>query len=171
MDFFETVKKRKSIRAFLDKEIEKEKLDKLLETINAAPSAGNLQSYKIALVRNKQLKQAVAEGALRQGFIAQAPLALVFLADKARASSKYGERGANLYALQDATIAAAYAQLTATALGLATVWVGAFETEKIAKLIKATEHEIPVAIIPIGYAAEQGHPKKRRKQSEMVREL
>ncbi len=171
MEFFETVEKRKSIRIFLNKEIDNKILDTILKTITLAPSAGNLQSYRIILIKNEKLKRAVAEGALRQQFIAEAPIALVFLADSKRSLIRYGERGDSLYAIQDATIAAAYTQLAVTALGLGSVWVGAFEQEKVAKLIGAADYEIPITIIPIGYSVEKPERHERRKLSEIVKEL
>ncbi len=171
MDFFETVSKRCSIRSFLNKEIEKEKITKLLETIVLAPSAGNLQAYKIAIVKDKKIKKALAAAASDQEFIAEAPVVLVFLADIRRSSMKYGDRGASLYALQDATIAAAYAQLAAAALGLTSVWIGAFDENKIANSVRAEKWERPIAIIPIGYAAAEPEQRERRKLSEIVKEL
>ena len=171
MEFFETVEKRKSIRSFLRNEIEGAKVGRLLEAINLAPSAGNLQAYRIVLAKSRKLKEEIAQAALEQDFIAQAPLVLVFLADRKKSSIKYGKRGAELYCIQDATIAASYAQLAAAALGLASVWVGAFEEREIKRLVKAQENEVPVAIIPIGYAAEEIEGHQRRKVSSMASEL
>lgn len=171
MDFFETIEKRKSVRAFLDREIDDKTLNALLGTASLAPSAGNLQAYRIVIVKGQQVKEALASAALGQMFVAKAPIAFVFLADGARSSSEYGNRGASLYSVQDATIAAAYAQLAATALGLASVWVGAFDEGTVAKLVNAKEYEKPVAIIPIGYAAEEPTRHGRRKISEIAKEI
>jgi nitroreductase len=168
MDFLELFEKRKSVRKFREKTIDKTVFKKLIESINSAPSAGNLQAYEIVAVKEKATKEKLAEAAWGQEFIAQAPLVLVFFANPARSSRKYGERGANLYCIQDATIAAVYAQLAAAALGLASVWVGAFEEEDVKKILKAPEQLRPVAIIPIGYAAENPDRHERRKQSDLV---
>ena len=171
LSFFETIEKRKSVRSFLDKKVENEKLAKILETINLSPSAGNLQSYKILVVKTQKIKQALADATHGQNFILQAPIALVFLTDTTRVSAKYGDRGVLLYAIQDATIAASYAQLAATALGLASVWVGAFDETVVAKVIGASKEQRPVAIIPIGYAAEEPERHGRREISEQVIEI
>lgn len=56
MEFFDVVKKRQSIRAYKKKEIEDEKIRKILEAANSAPSAGNLQAYEIVLVRDEKRK-------------------------------------------------------------------------------------------------------------------
>ena len=169
MDFFDTVKNRHSIREYEAQEIEQEKLEKLLETINHAPSAGDLQGYEVVLVRDHSTKQALSQAAYGQKPVSQAPVVLVFCADRLMSASKYGERGANLYAVQDATIAAAYCQLAAVALGLATVWVGAFDPQAAAEAIGTPEQVTPVAIIPVGYPAEEPVPTPRRPLGDLVR--
>lgn len=169
MDFFEVVRNRHSVRRYQAREVEQEKLDALLSAINAAPSAGDLQAYGVVLVRETSTKQALAKAAYGQDFVAEAPLVLVFCADRLLSASKYGKRGAELYSVQDATIAGAYCQLAATALGLATVWVGAFDTGGVAAAIKAPDHAMPVAIIPVGYPAEEPEPTPRRRLDDLVR--
>ncbi|MCD6523284.1 MAG: nitroreductase family protein [Candidatus Diapherotrites archaeon] len=168
MEFFDVIKRRKSVRAFLDKEIPKDMEMKIKEAINLAPSAGDLQSYKVFVVKNESIKKRIADAAYGQMFVADAPLVLVFCADARRSSSKYGRRGMELYALQDATIAAAYAQLAATALGLSSVWVGAFDEDDVKEVIR-TELR-PVAIIPIGYAAKNPERTPRRSVEELFEE-
>ena len=169
MDFFDAIENRHSVRKYEAREIEQEKLEKLLETINHAPSAGDLQGYEIVLVRDSSTKQALSQAAYGQKPVAQAPVVLVFCADRLMSASKYGERGANLYAVQDATIAAAYCQLAAVALGLATVWVGAFDPQAASEAIGTPEQVTPVAIIPIGYPAEKPTRTPRRPLSDLVR--
>ena len=163
MEFFDVIKRRKSVRAFLDKEIPKDMEMKIKEAINLAPSAGDLQSYKVFVVKNESIKKRIADAAYGQMFVADAPLV-----DARRSSSKYGRRGMELYALQDATIAAAYAQLAATALGLSSVWVGAFDEDDVKEVIR-TELR-PVAIIPIGYAAKNPERTPRRSVEELFEE-
>ena len=171
MDFFSVVEQRHSIRAYRPTPVEEEKLIRILETANRAPSAGNLQGYEIVIVRDREDKQALAAAALGQTFLVQAPVLLVFFANRSRSAAKYGQRGAELYALQDATIACAYAQLAATALGLATVWVGAFEDEAVARILRAPADWRPVAILPIGYPAEEPEPTPRRPLRSLVHEF
>lgn len=169
MNFFEAVKTRRSIRSFLEQDVEPEKVDLLLQTINAAPSAGNLQGYEVVIVRDVETKAALTASAFGQAFITQAPISLVFCADHLLSASRYGKRGADLYAIQDATIAAAYCQLAATSMGLATVWVGAFDPDAAAQAVKTPEHVTPVAIIPVGYAAESPQMRPRRALNDLIR--
>jgi nitroreductase len=171
MDFFEAVKTRQSIRAFQDKPIEPEKLQQILDTINRAPSAGNLQGYEVYLVTSCAARQALAHSTSGQDFITQASLALVFCAHPARSAQKYGERGTTLYCVQDATIACAYAQLAATALGLASVWVGAFDEDTVRGAVGVGHDLRPVAFLPIGYAAETPERRSRRALVDLVHRI
>jgi nitroreductase len=169
MEFFDVVKNRHSVRAFKKQDIEEEKLQKILETANKAPSAGNLQAYDIILIRDSKKKQALAKASFGQKFIADAPAVLVICANEKR-SEHYGQRGRELYCVNDATIAAAYVQLAATALGLATVWVGKFDDNEVKNIIGVPGHAKPVAIIPLGYADEKPEITKRRSLKDLVHE-
>ena len=124
-DFFETVRHRHSVRNYQsDLPVEKEKLHAILETACSAPSAGDLQAYKIVVVSNQEKRQSLMNAAHDQHFIAEAPICLVFCAEPSRSEREYGQRGRDLYATQDATIAAAYAQLAIVAAGMTSTWIG-----------------------------------------------
>jgi nitroreductase len=170
MDFFDVVAKRKSVRSYLDKVVEEDKLQKILEAGNAAPSAGDLQGYEIVEIKSKQQREALSHAARDQMFLAQAPVDLVLIANQKRSAKRYGDRGVKLYSVQDATIAASYIQLASTALGLSTCWVGAFDDKAVAKVVGANIDEglVPVAIIPIGYANPSQGATPRRKLSDLV---
>jgi nitroreductase len=168
-DFFETVRNRHSIRKYQpDMPVEIEKLHAILEMACAAPSAGDLQSYHIVVVRDPGDRQALVHAAHEQVFIAEAPVCLVFCADPARSESMFGERGAKLYALQDATIAAAYTQLAIVAAGMGSNWIGYFEEDKVRKLLGLESGLIPIALICLGYPAELPEPSSRRRLQEVV---
>lgn len=168
MDFFSLIKSRRSIRIYEPWPVEHEKLQQILEAINAAPSAGNLQAYEVVIVRNEERKRALATAAWDQTFIAQAPLVLVFCTNPGRSAERYKQRGAELYCVQDAAIAAAYAQLAATALDLASVWVGSFDEQAVRMVISTTSDERPVTMMPIGYPAESPPPSSRRTLVDFV---
>jgi nitroreductase len=170
MDFFDAVAKRRSVRDYLDKEVEEDKLQKILEAGNAAPSAGDVQGYEIVEIKDKQQRQALSLAAGNQGFLAEAPVDLVLITNQNRSAKRYGERGKKLYSVQDATIAGSYIQLASTALGLSTCWVGRFDDRAVAKLVGANMDKgfIPVAIIPIGYQRSSPEARPRRKLSDLV---
>ncbi len=170
MDFFEVVHRRQSIREFTSQAVEKDKLNQILEAVNRAPSAGNLQAYKIFVVKNPDLRQILAQAAGNPKAIAQAPVVLVFCAEPTRSAARYGARGEQLFCTQDATIACNYAQLAATALGLATVWIGTvFDPETVREALGLKEDLWPIALLPIGYPAESPKYTPRRPLTELVR--
>ncbi|MGQ9524284.1 MAG: nitroreductase family protein [Armatimonadota bacterium] len=170
MELFEVFSVRRSVRAYQPRPVEEDKLVRILEAANSAPSAGNRQAYGIVVVRDPDARRRLMDAAWGQEFIAQAPVALVFCADPTRNSDRYGRRGESLYALQDATIACTYAMLAATNLGLATVWVGAFSDDMVAQVVGVVPPVRPVAILPIGYPAESPGAAPRRDLSDLVKQ-
>jgi len=170
MEFAELIRARRSVRAFENRPVELEKLAAILEAANLAPSAGNLQAFEIYKVTAPKVRAALAHAA-DQPFVAQAGVVLVFFANPGRSARKYGARGRELYAPQDATIAVTYAQLAATDLGLATVWVGAFNDAAVTAAVGAPGDWAPMAILPIGYAAESPAPSPRRGVADLVHAL
>lgn len=169
MDFLDVIKTRRSIRSFKEKEVEKEKLEKLFELLNYAPSAGNLQAFKVIVVKNKELKEKIYFACLEQESILEAPICLIFIALPEESAKKYGERGL-FYSMNDACIAASYSQLIAHYLGLSTVWIGAFEDKKLTEALNLTEKEKPIAVMPLGYANEKPSMKPRKKIEDLVEE-
>lgn len=147
----EVFEKRYSVRNFKSGEIEKEKLKEILEAAESAPSAGNLKARNIIVVEDLDLKQKLAKAALNQDFIGKASVVLVFFALPLVSAQKYGERGRNLYAIQDATIAASFAWLQAVMLGIDACWVGALDEKEVRKVLDAQKDEKPIAILSIGY--------------------
>ncbi len=168
MDFFDVLKERRSVRLFRDEPLEPEKLQQILDAIDRAPSAGNLQAYEVYLVDDTKHKAALVRAASDQEFLGQASVVLVFCAHSTRSVGKYGERGAGLYCMQDATIACTFAMLAATALGLATVWVGAFDEDAVRRVINGAPAHRPLALLPVGYAAESPRMGSRRRQDDLV---
>lgn len=168
MELFQVFSMRRSVRAYQSKKVEDEKLNRILEAANSAPSAGNLQAYGIVVVKDASTRMRLMEAAWGQDFIAQAPVVLVFCTDPNRSSQRYGIRGESLYSLQDATIACTYAMLAAVDLGLATVWVGAFNDDMVAEAVGVRPPARPVAILLIGYPAEFPAPTPRRSLSDLV---
>lgn len=167
MSFFELIKSRHSVRAYKNKKVSSNLIDKILSSAFLAPSAGDLQSYKIFIIQDKNKKLQLAEAAHGQNFVSDAPVDFVFCADPQNSEKEYGSRGRDLYCIQDSTIACAYAQLAAHFLGLSSVWVGSFDQNKVSKIIKSTTL-VPVAILVVGYPDEEPTQTPRRPPSELV---
>lgn len=171
MDFFEVINRRHSIRAYQNKPVEPEKLRQILQAMNKAPSAGNLQAYEVYLVCDDKHKASLVRAAGDQEFLSQAPIVLVFCTHASRSAIRYGVRGVDLYCVQDATIACTFALLATTALGLSTVWVGAFDEDEVQSIINAPHAFCPVAMIPIGYAAESPRMRPRQSLNDLVHQV
>jgi nitroreductase len=171
MEFFEAIEKRHSVRAYLNKQADEEDIRRILEAVRTAPTAGNYQAFEVYVVRPREARRELAGAAGGQEFLVQAPIVLVFCADTKRLVEKYGRRGAEFYCIQDATIACTFAMLSATALQLSTVWVGAFDPDAVRRIIRAPAHMLPVALLPVGHPAEIPQPTSRRPLSSIVREV
>lgn len=170
MDFFEVVKNRRSMRKYANTPVEEEKIHEIFEAINNAPSAGNLQAYEVYVVRKPEWRQALVKAALEQEFLAEAPLVLVFCANPTRSVEKYAQRGTELYCIQDATIGCTFAMLAAKALGLDTVWVGAFDEQAVSAILHLPPDQRPIAMLPIGYAGKTPNPRPRRALNDLIHE-
>ena len=167
MDILKAIKERRSIRDFQRKDIPKEIVDKLIDSLIWAPSAGNLQSRKFFFVKDAKLKENIADAALGQNFIAEAPLVIVGCTDS-RISSRYGERGVYLYSIQDVAASIIGMMLVAHENGLGTVWVGAFREEEVFDLLKLPGNLRPVSIVPVGYPVKIPSPPPRVSSKEVV---
>lgn len=167
MDILKAVKERRSIRDFQKKRIPDELVDKLMEALIWAPSAGNLQARKFYFIKDEKIKKMIAAAALNQNFIAEAPLVIVGCADS-RISQKYGERGVYLYSLQDVALSVMGMMLVAHEYGLGSVWVGAFREERVFDILHLPKHLRPVAIISVGYPSKIPYPPARVSKKEAV---
>jgi nitroreductase len=167
MEFFDLIQKRQSIRKWHQKQVERTKLNCILEAIDRAPSAGNFQSYEVYVVKSAERRKAIAAATWDQGFIAEAPQMLVFCSHPARCDYP----GAETYALEDTAIACTFAMLAVTAVGLGAVWIGAFDPKAIAEAMKLPHDQIPIALLPIGYADETPVRTTRRGVEDFVHEL
>ena len=167
MSVYEIVLKRRSIRRFEKKDIPTDILDKLIDALIWAPSAGNLQARRFYFVRDEETKERLVQAALNQRFISEAPLAIVACADR-RIYNHYGERGENLYCLQDVACSIMCMMLVACESGLGTVWVGAFYEDRVSEILDLPSYLRPVAIVPVGWPARVPSPPPRVSRQKAV---
>jgi len=166
-DILETIKNRRSIREFQAKEIPEKLIEKLIEALIWAPSAGNLQSRKFYFVFDQKTKRELVKAALGQDFIAQAPLVVIGCTDN-KIAWRYGERGKNLYSICDVSASIENMMLVAHEEELGSVWVGAFDEKEVSKILNLPENLRPIAIIPIGYPAEKPKAPPRVSKEEAI---
>ncbi|MGC9048959.1 MAG: nitroreductase family protein [Patescibacteria group bacterium] len=152
MEFQEVLKKRHCLRKFdPESKVPDELIEKLIEAGHSGPSAGNLHPEDFIIIHDQETKEKLAEAALGQMFVAEAPVVIVVIADVEKTASCYGERGRNLYVIQDAAAATENIFLTATDLGLGMCWVGAFDEKQVQKILQLKPEQRPLAILPVGY--------------------
>ncbi len=167
MSILDNIHKRRSIRDFKDQEIPEEAISALIEAVRWAPSAGNMQSRKFYFIFNDDVKKKLATAALNQRFIAQAPLVVVACLNR-KIAARYGDRGVNLYSIQDVAASIMSMMLTAHELGLGSVWVGAFNEFEVFEQLNLPHNLRPIAIVPIGYPAVIPKPTPRLSKDEIV---
>ena len=167
MAILDVIMNRRSVRDFIDKEIPGDAIDALIDALRWAPSAGNLQSRKFYFIFNPDVRKELARAALNQSFIAKAPLTVVACLDKS-ISKRYGDRGVNLYAIEDVAASVMSMMLAAHELGLGSVWVGAFDEFAVFDILDLPHNLRPIALIPVGYPAKIPRPTPRVSREEAV---
>lgn len=135
----EVIKKRKSVRHFQNQEVPAEILEEVVALARLAPSAGAIKGYRWVFTKE------------RSGNV-EAPMYMIICANPDAYAPRYGDRGKDLYAIQDATIFGTYIQLILTDMGLASCWVGAFREGRAKRVNKLEENLKPIVVIAFGYA-------------------
>ena len=149
----DTIYQRRSVRIFMADPLDHQIITKLLHNAQMAPSAGNLQARDFIVVTDTAVKKELANAALSQKFLEQAPAVIVFCANTPRSSRVYGRRG-ELYSIQDATASIMVLMLAAHDMGLATCWVGAFDEAEVSEILKIPPKIRPVCLLALGHPAE-----------------
>jgi nitroreductase len=153
MDVFEAITARRSIRKYKAEPVPDAQFAEILEAARLAPSAGNRQPWRFVVVRDKKRKAQVAVAANNQAFLRDAG-AIVVAAVDPEISPRWHEK--------DIMIALEHMVLAATALGLGTCWIGAFNEDELKHLLKIPEKVKVVALLPIGSPDEKPRPKPRK---------
>lgn len=168
MDFYQVIRTRRSVRSFKGDPIPEKVLNKVLEVARIAPSGGNRQPWKFILVKDAELKQKMIPLCNNQRFVAEAPV-LVVACGQRLPTNRGGYMG-EMGVLLDVSIAFTHLILAARAEGLGTCWIGAFDNERIKKLLHVPEGYEVVAATPLGYPAEDvfTEPRNRKDLDEIV---
>ena len=168
MAFNDLSQSRRSIRGFKEQDVSKDDLQKLLLAAQSAPSAGNCQPWFFYVIKDKGTQTEIINKSCNQKFMFSAPVFIVVCADIKRTEPRYGERGRNLYCIQDTAAAIQNILLCAKDLGLGTCWCGAFAEDKLSEVLHLEKDMRPVAIIPLGYPDDEPSPRPRRPLDEIV---
>lgn len=168
MNFLDLVKKRYSVRSYEQREIEKEKMDYIMECVRLAPSAVNFQPWRFIVLTDKELMDAV-KSTYKREWIQTAPCIIVACAN--HEESWHRRLDNKDHADIDVSIAVEHLCLAATEQGLGTCWVCNFDAALCRQVMSLPENIEPVALIPIGYPAETEIPEKKRKSMEEITHL
>jgi nitroreductase len=168
MNFLEVAQARRSLRSYLDKPIEREKLEYILESARLAPSWKNLQCWRFILVKDSVGRQALAESMEESNpgrkALMGAPLVIVLCAVPSESEVWEGKD----IMMLDAGLAMEHLVLAATEQGLGTCWQGLFSEEKVREGLNVPANVRVVAMTPLGYAAEERRPRPRKAMAEIV---
>jgi nitroreductase len=168
MDFERVVKKRRMCREFLDRDVQQEKIDRILDLALQYPSAGHTEPQEFIVVRDQQLKVDLARAALEQMFVAQAPLVIVVVSDTRRSARRYGERGIHFFSITDGSFAAMLILLAVVNEGLGACFVGSFYDREVQDILGLPEAIRPIGIIPVGYCAEGPREFPHRSKAQII---
>ena len=164
MNVMDAIKTRKSVRAYLDKPIEDEKLNAVLEAGRLAPSASNSQEWRFVIVRDHNTKKRLSEAAGGQAFVGEAPVVIVACAETDGHVMRCGQLSYPI----DVAIALDHITLAAVELGLGTCWIGLFDEKKVKEILGIPEKIRVVEIMPIGYPIDPSPVGKRRLPLDMI---
>jgi len=167
-EVIQAIKDRVSIRDYETTDISDDKIRNIIEAAHLAPSAGNLQPWEFHVVKDKEKIEQLSQIAANQEWISSSPLVIVISALTNISSEKYGERGANLYAIQDTAAAIQNLLLAAEAYDLGSCWVGDFPEEEVKKLLDIEQTSWPVALVTIGYPASKAKEHRPQRSIDEV---
>lgn len=164
MEFYEVVKKRRSIRNYKPDAVPDQVLEHIAEAVALAPSACHRQPVKILAVKDPEVKAKII-AVCPQRFLPEAPVILVAIGDTQTAWQRVGDDHTIIEI--DMAIAMEHAVLAATAEGLGTCWVCAYNVENMNEALGLKRPQTALAISPLGYPAREPAPLLRKSIGEV----
>ena len=170
------IKTRRSIRKYIDKPVEDEKIIQLLESARLAPSGSNTQPWHFIIVKSEITRDKLAEASHKQKWMFSAPVFIVCVADiRCRISEEVGisiiedsPQAELKQIIRDTSISIGHILLEADNLGLGTCWVAWFTQEEIRPILNIPDDKYVVGVITVGYANEMPEARPRKKLEEIV---
>jgi len=163
MELYEAINKRRSVRAYQDRPVEQDKLDRVLNAGRLAPSARNTQAWKFVVVRSAEKRSAIAEAA-EQPFLARAPVIVAVVSTQPERVMHCGIPAGPV----DCAIAIDHMALAAVAEGLGTCWIGHFDQDACCRVLGVPPTAEIIELMPLGYEADSGRGKSRKPLDEVV---
>ncbi len=164
MNVHEAIEARRSVRAYKDKPVPQEVLNRILEAARLAPSGNNHQSRKFVVVTDRNIREKLAQAANNQSFIATAPVVIAAVGLNPQKMMSCGIPGDPV----DVAIAVDHMTLAAVEEGLGTCWIGAFSQEKVCGLLNIPAPYKVIELLALGYPADTARQKSRKSLEALV---
>jgi nitroreductase len=164
MSVYETIKTRRSVRAYQDKPVPEESLTRILDAARLAPSGHNRQPWKFVVVTDPETREKLSVAAKDQMFVAEAPVVIAAVGlDPERIMS------CDIPADPvDVAIAIDHMTLVAVEEGLGTCWIGAFFQDPVREILGIPDKYKVVELLTLGYPADEPRPKARKPLEAIV---
>ena len=164
MQVSEAIRSRRSIRAYLEKSVEPEKLEAVLEAARLAPSASNRQEWKFIVVQDKEVREKLAVACNNQTFVGTAAAVIAACSTNPERIMSCGQRAGAV----DLAIAVDHMTLQAVELGLGTCWICAFQEPQVRQILGIPDSVRVITLLPLGYPKHTPQPTSRKKLNEIV---
>jgi len=163
MDVSDAVRNRRSVREFLDRDVEDELIGKILECGRWAPSGLNNQPWRFVVVKNKDVKGRVAQQTRYCGIITDAPLCIAVFMDKSESYDRTKDLLAVGACIQNML-------LCAHSLGLGAVWLGEIlkNKEKVAVILEVPNSYELTAVVALGYPKDTERTSTRKPLDDLI---
>jgi FMN reductase [NAD(P)H] len=167
-NLFNVMLNRRSQRKFENRDVEEWKLEMIFAAADTAPTAGGFQGFEIYHIKNQEVKNKLVQAANNQPYV-NAPVVLVFCMNPDRVKLNFPPETIRKFSQQDATLAAAYSQLAAHALGLSSIWIGMLDENRIREVLGTDL--FPSSILCVGYPIKMLVPKPKRNLKDLIHEI
>lgn len=167
-NIFNVMLNRRSQRKFENRDVEEWKLDMIFAAADTAPTAGGFQGFEIYHIKDQEVKNRLVKAANNQPYV-NAPVVLVFCMNPDRVKLNFPPDIIRKFSQQDATLAAAYSQLAAHALGLSSIWIGMLDENRIREVLGTDL--FPSSILCVGYPIKMLVPKPKRNLKDLIHEI
>lgn len=164
MDVRKAIQTRQSIRAYDPREVEEDKLERVLDSGRLSPSAGNRQERRFVVVRNARIRQLLSEAAKNQKFVAEAPVVIAACSVETEYVMACGQPAYSI----DTAIAVDHMTLQTVEEGLGTCWIGAFDEKKVKEILNIPDSVRVVQLLALGYPSAVQSPRSRKSLKEVV---
>jgi len=151
MEFIDVIKTRSSVRTYLNREVENDKINYVLECARLAPSWVNKQCWRFIVVKNKETIKKLSKTTIINRWLKNVPCIIVACGDPKKSGINHGIE----YFTVDVAIAMEHLILAATDLGLGTCWIGGFNEKKVKETLRIPNRIRVVALTPLGYASSK----------------